>query len=259
MNEVQVGQTVVAIGNPFGFQNTVTAGVVSALGRSLRSNSGRLIENVIQTDAALNPGNSGGPLADSRGRVIGINTAIIPYAQGIGFAIPINSAKTCTTDMLSGGITRRPWLGVIGLTITVERARYYGLPVDHGVLVTKIAENSPAENAGMNEGDIILEIDNIETPSIEDLVKEIHKRKPGDIVKVINVEGGGTIEDGLATDDRKYLGKIGEVTYNNGWGMCTVSFADGEKADFWNNRDLEYATKKEKDLFLKQRSLITTS
>jgi serine protease Do len=185
-DRLRVGQRVYAIGNPFGLAGgpSVTSGVISALHRNIESDRG-LIENLVQTDASINPGNSGGPLVDSEGRVIAINTAIIPFAQGIGFAIPINSAKTCTSDMLAGGgVSRRPWLGVIGLTLTREIARYYNLPIDRGVLVTRIAEGSPAENAGMGEGDIILEVDNAETAGIEDLVKEIHKRKPGDTVKV---------------------------------------------------------------------------
>ena len=184
-DKLRVGQRVYAIGNPLGLAGgpSVTSGVISAINRTIESDRG-LIENLVQTDASINPGNSGGPLVDTEGRVVAINTAIIPFAQGIGFAIPINSAKTCTNDMLSGEISRRSWLGIIGLTITIEIARYYGLPVERGVLVTRIAEGSPAEKAGMIEGDIILEIDNFETPSIEDLVKEIHKRKPGDTVKV---------------------------------------------------------------------------
>ena len=184
-DKLRVGQRVYAIGNPLGLAGgpSVTSGVISAINRTIESDRG-LIENLVQTDASINPGNSGGPLVDTEGRVVAINTAIIPFAQGIGFAIPINSAKTCTNDMLSGEISRRPWLGIIGLTITIEIARYYGLPVERGVLVTRIAEGSPAEKAGMIEGDIILEIDNFETPSIEDLVKQIHKRKPGDTVKV---------------------------------------------------------------------------
>lgn len=184
-DNLRVGQSVYAIGNPFGLAGgpSVTSGVISALHRTIESNRG-LIENLVQTDASINPGNSGGPLVDTEGNVVAINTAIIPFAQGIGFAIPINSAKSCTSDMLAGGVSRRPWLGVIGLTITKEVASYYGLPVDHGVLVTKVTNDSPAEHAGMNEGDIILEINDVETPRIEDLVKEIHKKKPRDTVKV---------------------------------------------------------------------------
>ncbi len=188
---LRVGQKVFAIGNPFGLAGgpTVTSGVISALNRTIESQSG-LIENLVQTDAAINPGNSGGPLVDLNGKVIAINTAIIPYAQGIGFAIPINSAKTCTNDMVSEGISKRPWLGIVGLSITQQIARYYGLPVDHGVLVTKVAEGSPAEAGEIAEGDIILEIDNVETLRIEDLVREIHKRKAGENVAIYALRNG---------------------------------------------------------------------
>jgi S1-C subfamily serine protease len=167
----------------------VTSGVISATNRTIESQRG-LIENLVQTDAAINPGNSGGPLVDLEGKVVAINTAIIPFAQGIGFAIPINSAKTCTNGMVTEGIVKRPWLGVIGLSITRELARYYGLPVDRGVLVTKVAEGSPAEDAGMADGDIILEIDNVETRRIEDLVEEIHKRKAEDTVRIVALRSG---------------------------------------------------------------------
>jgi len=187
-DKLRVGQRVYAIGNPFGLAGgpSVTSGVVSAVNRTIESERG-LIENLVQTDASINPGNSGGPLLDIEGKVVAISTAIIPFAQGIGFAIPINSAKTCTNDMVSEGGSRRPWLGVIGLSITVEIARYYGLPVDHGVLVTKVAEGSPAYEAGMADGDIILELDNAETLRIEDLVNEIHKRKVGDTVRIFAI------------------------------------------------------------------------
>ncbi len=124
----EVGQRVFAIGNPFGLAGgpSVTSGVISAINRTIESERG-LIENLVQTDASINPGNSGGPLVDMTGKVVAINTAIIPYAQGIGFAIPINSAKSCTNDIVTEGVTRRPWLGIVGLTITQEIARYYGL------------------------------------------------------------------------------------------------------------------------------------
>jgi S1-C subfamily serine protease len=190
-DKLRVGQGVYAIGNPFGLAGgpTVTSGVISAVNRTIESQRG-LIENLVQTDAAINPGNSGGPLVDLEGKVIAINTAIIPFAQGIGFAIPINSAKTCTNGMVTDGIARRPWLGIIGLSITKEIARYYGLPVDRGVLVTKVAEGSPAKDAGMTDEDIIREIDNVETSRIEDLVQEIHKRKAGDMVRIIALRNG---------------------------------------------------------------------
>jgi len=190
-DKLRVGQRVFAIGNPFGLAGgpTVTSGVVSALNRTIESDRG-LIENLVQTDAAINPGNSGGPLVDLEGKVVAISTAIIPFAQGIGFAIPINSAKTCTNGIVTEGIAVRPWLGVIGLTVTEDIARYYGLPVERGVLVTKVADGSPAEEAGILDGDIILGMDNVETKSIEDLVREIHKRKVGDQVRIFAIRGG---------------------------------------------------------------------
>jgi serine protease Do len=190
-DKLRVGQAVYAIGNPFGLAGgpSVTSGVISAINRTIESQRG-LIENLVQTDAAINPGNSGGPLVDLEGKVVAISTAIIPFAQGIGFAIPINSAKTCTNGIVNEGIARRPWLGIIGLSITQEIARYYGLPVNHGVLVTKVAEGSPAKDAEMVDGDIILEIDDLETKRIEDLVNEIHKRKVGDKIKIFALRNG---------------------------------------------------------------------
>jgi len=190
-DKVRVGQRVYAIGNPFGLTGgpSVTSGVISAINRTIESDRG-LIENLVQTDASINPGNSGGPLVDVTGKVIAINTAIIPFAQGIGFAIPINSAKTCSDELITEGATKRPWLGIIGLTLTREIARYYGLPVNRGVLVTRIAEGSPAEEAEMAEGDIILELGKVETNKIEDLVNEIQRRKIDDVVRVLALRNG---------------------------------------------------------------------
>jgi S1-C subfamily serine protease len=184
-DKLRVGQRVYAIGNPFGLTGgpSVTSGVVSAINRSIESQKG-LIENLVQTDAAINPGNSGGPLVDLEGKIIAINTAIIPYAQGIGFAIPINSAKTCTNGIVTEGIMKRPWLGIIGLSLTYDIARYYKLPVDHGVLVTKVSQGSPAEAAGLAEGDIILSLSNVEIRTIEDLVGQIHKRKVDESIRI---------------------------------------------------------------------------
>ena len=190
-DKIRVGQRVYAIGNPFGLAGgpSVTSGVISAINRTIESDRG-LIENLVQTDASINPGNSGGPLVDVTGKVIAINTAIIPFAQGIGFAIPINSAKSCTDEIVTEGGAKRPWLGIMGLTLTREIARYYGLPVNRGVLVTRIADGSPAEAAGMAEGDIILEISNVETNKIEDLVNEIQRRKIGDVVRILALRNG---------------------------------------------------------------------
>src|SRR5271155_4269848 len=156
--QLRPGQMAIAIGNPYGFQSTVTAGVISALGRSLRSYSGRLIEDVIQTDAALNPGNSGGPLVDSQGKVIGVNTATILPAQGICFAIGINTAKFVASRLLRDGRIRRSYIGVSAQTVPIHRrvVRLYSLARETGVVVLGIEDRSPARAAGLREGDVIV-------------------------------------------------------------------------------------------------------
>ncbi len=168
---IRVGQLAIAIGNPYGFQYTVTAGVVSALGRSLRSRSGRLIDNIIQTDAALNPGNSGGPLVNSRGEVIGVNTAMILPAQGICFAIAINTAKFVAARLLKDGRIRRSYIGVAGQNVPIPRrlVRLLNLPVETGVLVTSVETNSPAQRAGLVEGDVIVGFAGQPVAGIDDL------------------------------------------------------------------------------------------
>src|ERR1043166_3649286 len=172
---IRVGQLAIAIGNPYGFQCTVTAGVVSALGRSLRSNSGRLIDNVIQTDAALNPGNSGGPLVNSRGEVIGVNTAIILPAQGICFAIAVNTAKFVAGRLIRDGKIRRGYIGVAGQNVPIHRriVRFYGLPLETAVLVVSVEKNSPAERAGAREGDLIVAFDDQPIGSVHHLHKTL--------------------------------------------------------------------------------------
>ena len=157
--QIRPGQLVVAIGNPLGFQCTVTSGVVSALGRSLRSRSGRLIDNVIQTDAALNPGNSGGPLVNSRGEVIGVNTAVIQGAQGICFATAVNTAKFVAAKLIRDGVIRRSYIGVEGQDVPMHRriVRFHNLPVETGLLVESVLEGSPAQRAGLLRGDVIVE------------------------------------------------------------------------------------------------------
>jgi S1-C subfamily serine protease len=172
-SRLKPGQLVVAIGNPFGFQTTVTAGVVSALGRSLRAQSGRLIDNVIQTDAALNPGNSGGPLVDARGRVIGVNTAIIRPAQGICFATAIDTAKFVAGWLIKDGKFRRAFIGVAGQDVPIHRrvVRFFGLPVETGVLAIDVEKDSPAEKAGVRSGDVIVAYNGAPVASIAALHK----------------------------------------------------------------------------------------
>jgi S1-C subfamily serine protease len=159
---LQPGQLVIAIGNPLGFQATVTAGVVSAVGRTFRSHSGRMIDNVIQTDAALNPGNSGGPLVDSRGQVVGINTAVIAMAQGLCFAVPINTAKFVATQLLAHGKVSRSYIGVMGQSVPIPRrlTRFWKLNQSSGILVAGMEDHSPAVKAGLDEGDILISFDN---------------------------------------------------------------------------------------------------
>ena len=167
----RVGQLVIAIGNPYGFQATVTSGVVSALGRSLRSQSGRLIDNVIQTDAALNPGNSGGPLVTSNGEVIGVNTAVIRPAQGICFAIAINTAKFVAGRLIKDGRIQRGFIGVAGQNVPLHRmlVRGHHLPVSSGVFVAGIEPDSPAARAGLREGDLIVGFSDQPIPDIDAL------------------------------------------------------------------------------------------
>jgi len=168
---LRVGQVVIAIGAPYGFQSTVTAGVVSALGRSLRSYSGRLIDDVVQTDASLNPGNSGGPLVDSAGRVVGVNTATILPAQGICFAIGINTAKFVASRLLRDGRIRRSYIGVSAQTVPVHRrvVRFYDLPKETGVVVLSVEEGSPARRAGLRDGDVIVALEGEPVAGVDDL------------------------------------------------------------------------------------------
>jgi S1-C subfamily serine protease len=168
---LQVGQLAIAIGNPYGFQATVTAGVVSALGRSMRSRTGRSIDNVIQTDAALNPGNSGGPLVNSRGEVIGVNTAIIASAQGICFATSIDTAKWVVSRLLRDGRIKRSRLGVAGQDVPLHRrlVRYHKLDAERGVLVINVEANGPAAQAGIVEGDLLVAFDGNTIAGIDDL------------------------------------------------------------------------------------------
>jgi S1-C subfamily serine protease len=180
-HKIKVGQLVVAIGNPYGFQSTVTAGVVSALGRSLRSSSGRLMDDVIQTDAALNPGNSGGPLVNSRGEVIGVNTAMILPAQGICFAIAIDTAKFVAGRLIRDGRISRSFIGLAGQNVPLPRrfVRFYNLPVESGVLVVSLEPDSPARLAGVSEGDLIIGFAGRPVAGIDDLHKLLTEERVG--------------------------------------------------------------------------------
>jgi S1-C subfamily serine protease len=188
---LKLGQIVIAIGNPFGLTGgpTITAGIISSLNRKLQFENGIL--ELIQTDAAINPGNSGGPLIDSGGKVIGINTAKMPYAQGIGFAIPISVAKTIIGDLIENGrVTNRPWLGISTLKITRQLAHYYGLPAEQGVLVAEVQQNSPASFADLRKGDIIVLLDGKQIQEPSQLSSFIQSKSVGDkVVARINRYG----------------------------------------------------------------------
>ena len=176
---LRVGQLAIAVGNPYGFDCTVTAGVISAVGRSFRSKSGRLMDNIIQTDAALNPGNSGGPLVNSCGEVIGVNTAVILPAQGICFAIGIDTAKYVAGFLVRDGRIRRAYLGVGGQNVKIHRrvVRYHNLPHDTGLLVVSVEPRSPAAAAGLREGDIIIALNNQPIMGADDLQKHLTEEK----------------------------------------------------------------------------------
>jgi S1-C subfamily serine protease len=189
---IRVGQVAVAIGNPFGFQHTVTSGVVSALGRTLPTSAGRLIDDVVQTDAALNPGNSGGPLVDTRGRVIGINTAMIQAAQGLCFAIASNTARFVASRLIRDGHIRRSYLGISGQTVPVPRgiARANGLAISSAVFVTAVASGSPAEKAGLRDGDVIVALDREPMAAVEDLHRQLDERRIGVPTAIAILRGG---------------------------------------------------------------------
>jgi S1-C subfamily serine protease len=193
---LRVGQLVIAIGNPFGFQSTVSTGVVSALGRALRSGQGRLIENIVQHTAPLNPGNSGGPLVDSRGRIVGVNTAIIMMAQGIGFAIPSDTAKWVVSQLLVHGHVRRGFLGITATQRPVARRllRFHGLNGDSAVEVVSVATDSPAERGGVQTGDLIVAIDATAVSSVDDIHRFLSEWLEGRTINLSIVRGKERLE-----------------------------------------------------------------
>ncbi len=186
-DKLYVGQFVIAIGNSFGLAGgpTVTFGVISALKRHIRTNRGPLLTGLIQTDAAINPGNSGGPLVDLEGKVIGMNTAIIPFAQGIGFAIPINLVSRVAEDLIKLGVVRRPWLGINGVDLDPKIARHYGLRVNRGALIVNVIREGPAWRAGLRNGDVIIEVEGKEVKGMDDLIGQLWRKRPGSTVELL--------------------------------------------------------------------------
>ncbi|MDE1934218.1 S1C family serine protease [Bradyrhizobium sp.] len=203
------GQLVVAIGNPLGFESTVTAGVVSALGRSIRSVSGRTIEDVIQTDAALNPGNSGGPLVSSAGEVIGINTAIISGAQGICFAVASNTAQFVLSEIIRHGYVRRAYIGVSGQTAPVPRRHAVIAGVDNkmGALLAQIEPNGPASRAGLLPGDVVIGLDGVAINGVDDLIRVLDRDRIGRTLKMDVLRLGRLREIDIHPVERKTAGK----------------------------------------------------
>ncbi len=201
---LRVGELSIAMGNPLGLQATVTVGVISALRRTLRGESGRLIEDVIQTDAALNPGNSGGALVDAHGGVVGINTAIIGGAQGICFAVPINTAKLVIPDLMRDGRVARGWFGIAGQTQEFSRAlvRRLGLDAESGVLVVAMSNGGPADLAGLRVGDVVLKLDGAPTPSVDAVHKLLTRDRIGRKVALDVLRDGVLIKLSLSVTER---------------------------------------------------------
>ncbi len=178
---LRIGQIAIAIGNPLGFESTVTAGIVSALGRSIRSQTGHLIDDVIQTDAALNPGNSGGPLVDSSGRIIGVNTAVIMGAQNICFAVASNTAKFVITEIIRHGRVRRAFIGISAQTVPVPKrwAHQAGIRQTHAVMIASVASGSPADKGGLRQGDVLISVDGQPVSGVDDLLRVLNGEKIG--------------------------------------------------------------------------------
>jgi S1-C subfamily serine protease len=193
---LRVGQLAIAIGNPLGLQSTVTVGVVSALRRSLRGAGGKMIEDVIQTDAALNPGNSGGALVDARGALVGINTAIVGGAQGLCFAVPVNTAKAILPDLMRKGKVQRGWMAISAQTqgFSADLARRLGLKVPSGVLVVQVTPGGPADDAKLEPGDVILFMDGEPVPSMDAVYKHIDHDKIGNEIRLTVLRRGKTVD-----------------------------------------------------------------
>ncbi len=195
-SELRVGQLVIAMGNPYGFESTVSTGVISALGRTLRSQEGRLIENIIQHTAPLNPGNSGGPLLDSRGRVVGVNTAIIAMAQGIGFAIPSSTAKWVVSQLISQGKVRRGFLGIVGYRRQLDRklVRFFGLNKSQAVEIASTDPQGPARSAGVIRGDLVVAINGRDVASVDDIYHSLSEWRANQPLRLSIIRGKNRIE-----------------------------------------------------------------
>ena len=199
---LKAGQIVIAIGNPFGLTGgpTVTAGIVSSLNRSIQARTGVL--DLVQTDAAINPGNSGGPLINTKGEVVAINTANMPYAQGIGFAVQVNTAKEILKELVEKGKVSRPWIGIASIKVTPRVARYYGLPSGEGALVAGVEPYSPADDAGLRRGDVIEEIDGSRVEDPSQISERVRKKKVNEKVTVTVNRYGRQLQLGVQVDER---------------------------------------------------------
>jgi S1-C subfamily serine protease len=210
---IKPGQMAIALGSPYGLEGSITVGVISGLKRSITGKTQRPIADMIQTDAAINPGNSGGPLLNSRGEVIGINTAIEAFANGIGYAVPINTARSVLPALLDGKEVRSAWLGVSGTAVTDELKEKLGLTVDEGVYVIGVMPDSPAQEAGIREGgrnqqgeptsggDVIIEVDGVAVSEVEDLIRYFNSKRPGDEVSLLIVRDGREMTVGVQLDE----------------------------------------------------------
>jgi serine protease Do len=201
-DDLKAGQIVLAIGNPFGLTGgpAVTAGIVSSLNRSIQTRNGVL--ELIQTDAAINPGNSGGPLVNTKGEVIAINTANMPYAQGIGFAVPANTAKSILRELIEKGRVTRPWIGVASMKITPQLARYYGLPASEGALVAKVEPYSPADDAGLRKGDVIEQIDGSKVEDPTQIASRVRGKQVNDRLTLTVNRYGRQLQVPVQVDER---------------------------------------------------------